>query len=113
MNRHNIIPDEKSEAVARALQAAFGTTEIENIRQMTKGQTSALVLRVDGKGSAYLMRIIMRKNAMLSPARHFDCMHAAAEAGIAPRVWHTSMEDGISITDFVEEVPLPASEALV
>jgi hypothetical protein len=39
-------------------------------------------------------------------------MHAAAEAGLAPRVWYTSAEDRISITDFVEAVPLPAADAL-
>ena len=37
----------------------------------------------------------------------------AAEAGVAPRVWHTNSEDKISIADFVEAEPLPVSEALV
>ncbi len=32
-------------------------------------------------------------------------MKMAAEAGLAPRVWYTSIEDQISITDFVEEAP--------
>ena len=32
---------------------------------------------------------------------------------MSPRVWYTNIEDGISITDFVETVPLPAAEALV
>jgi hypothetical protein len=40
-------------------------------------------------------------------------MKAAAEAGVAPRVWYTSVEDRVSIEDFVEAKPLPASEALV
>ena len=40
-------------------------------------------------------------------------MKAAAEAGVAPRVWHTNIEDKISVTDFVEAEPLPVSEALV
>jgi aminoglycoside phosphotransferase (APT) family kinase protein len=50
---------------------------------------------------------------MIGPARQFTCMKAAAEAGLAPRVRYTSEEDGISITDFVEEVRFPAPEALV
>ena len=40
-------------------------------------------------------------------------MKAAAEAGLAPRVWYASIEDKVSIEDFVEAEPLPISEALV
>jgi hypothetical protein len=40
-------------------------------------------------------------------------MKAAAEAGVAPRVWYTNIEHKISITDFVEAKPLPVSDALV
>src|SRR5262249_54071631 len=34
------------------------------------------------------------------------------EAGLAPYVWYTSIEDGVSITDFLEQMPFPISEAL-
>jgi len=47
------------------------------------------------------------------PTRHFACMKSAAEAGLAPHVWYTSIEDKISITDFVQAVPFPVSDALV
>ena len=40
-------------------------------------------------------------------------MSAAAEAGLAPRVRYSNAEDGISITDFVEAVPFPETQALV
>ena len=106
-----MIPQEKSAAVARGLREAFGVTEIDDIRVMTKGHTSAVVLRIVLQGSAYLLRIIMRPNVVISPERLVTCMTAAAEAGLAPRVWYVSVEDGISITDFVEEVAFPASEA--
>ena len=56
------------------------------------------------------MKIITRAE---DPTRHYTCMRAAAEAGVAPRVWYTNIEDQISITDFVEAEPLPVSEALV
>lgn len=39
--------------------------------------------------------------------------HAAAEAGIAQRVWYANIEDGIVITDFIEAVPLSINEALI
>ncbi|SPE39330.1 Aminoglycoside phosphotransferase (fragment) [Candidatus Sulfopaludibacter sp. SbA3] len=47
------------------------------------------------------------------PTRHYTCMRAAAEAGVAPRVWYTNIEDKISITDFVGPEPLQISDALV
>jgi hypothetical protein len=47
------------------------------------------------------------------PVRQFTCMRAAAEASLAPSVRYTSTEDGISITDFVEAMPFPATQALV
>src|SRR5690242_11638378 len=45
-------------------------------------------------------------------ARHFSCMQAAADAGLAPRILYASAEDRTSITDFVEAVPFPATDAL-
>ncbi len=108
-----MIPQEKSAAVIRGLREAFGVAEFEDIRKITKGHTSALVFRIVVQGRPYLLRIIMRTNSMIGPTRQFTCMKAAAEAGLAPRVWYTSTEDQISITDFVEEVPFPAIQALI
>jgi aminoglycoside phosphotransferase (APT) family kinase protein len=107
----NMIPQEKSAAVTRGLREVFGVSEFEDIRMMTKGRTSALVFRIVVRGKPYLLRIIMREDS--TTARHFACMRAAAEAGLAPRVWYSSMEDRISITDFVEAVPFQEAEALV
>jgi hypothetical protein len=108
-----MIPESKNAAVARGLQEAFGVTEFEDIRMLTAGLSSALVFRVVVRGCAYLLRIITRTDAMSEPTRQFGCMKSAAEAGLAPRVWYTSVEDRVSITDFVEARPLPTTEALV
>ena len=113
MPEQETIPQEKSAAVTRGLREAFGITEFEDIRMMTKGQTSAPVFRVVVRGSAFLLKIINNTNAIIGPERQFGCMRAAAEAGLAPRVLYTSVEDRISITDFVEERPFPAADALV
>lgn len=113
LGENSMIPQEMTAAVARGLREAFGVTECEDIRRITKGRTSALVFRIIVRGSPYLLRIITFRNSMLGPGRHFTCMRGAAEAGLAPRVWYTSLEDQISITDFVEEAPFPAAKALV
>jgi aminoglycoside phosphotransferase (APT) family kinase protein len=112
-----MIPEAKKDAVARALRAAFGVTEFEDIRMLTAGLSSALVCRMVVRGCPYLLRVIMDTGAAAGPGRgdqtrHFANMKLGAEAGIAPRVWYTSAEDRVSITDFVEARPFPRAEAL-
>lgn len=107
-----MIPQEKSAAVARGLGDAFGVSAFEDIRRITKGHNFALIFRIVVQGRPYLLRIMMRKT-MLGPEREFTCMKAAAQAGLAPHVWYTSVEDQISISDFIPEVPFPPTEALV
>jgi hypothetical protein len=108
-----MIPEAKNTAVAQALQKAFGVTELEDILTLTAGLTSALIYRIVIRGCPYLLRIITRTDAMNDPTRQFACMKSAADAGLAPRVWYTSIEDRISITDFVEVRSFSAEEAVV
>ncbi len=107
-----MIPEAKTAVVGRALQEAFGVNEFEDIRMLTAGLSTALVFRIVVRGCPYLLRIITRTDAMNDPTRQFACMKSAAAAGLAPRVWYTSTEDRISITDFVEARPFPKTEAL-
>jgi aminoglycoside phosphotransferase (APT) family kinase protein len=108
-----MIPEGKNAGVALALQEAFGVTEFEDIRRMTKGLGSDLVFRIVVRGSPFLLRIVTRIDEISDPRRQFACMKAAAEAGLTPRVRYINTEDGISINDFVEAVPFPATQALV
>jgi hypothetical protein len=108
-----MIPSEKNAAVKRGLSEAFGVTEVEDTQRMTRGLSSDLVFRIVVKGAPYLLRVMTRIDERKDPVRIFACMKAAAEAGLAPRLWHTNMEDGISIMDFVEAAPFPVQEALV
>jgi aminoglycoside phosphotransferase (APT) family kinase protein len=112
-----VIPEEKNAAVACALREAFGVTEFENIRMLTAGLSSALVFRIEVRGCPYLLRLMMGSAAVAGPGqgdptRQFACMRSGAEAGIAPRVWYTSVEDRISITDFVEARAFSRAEAM-
>src|SRR5215471_13758324 len=104
-----MIPQEESAAVTLGLNQTFGVSEPEDIRDLTERPGSNRAFRIVVGGSAYLLRINTRAGDM---ARHFSCMQAAAEAGLAPRVRYASVEDRISITDFVEAVPFPATDAL-
>ncbi len=107
-----MIPEAKNAGVTRALREAFDVSEFEDIRILTTGLSSALVFRIVVRGTPYLLRIITRSDAMSDPTRQFACMKSAAAAGLAPRVWYTSTEDRISITDFVDAQPFPMREAL-
>jgi aminoglycoside phosphotransferase (APT) family kinase protein len=106
-----MIPQDKSAAVSRGLQEAFGTTTIDEISRMTRGLSSDLVFRIAVKGSPYLLRIMTRISEQMDPHRIYACMIAASDAGLTPHVHYASTDDGVSITDFVEASPLPLSEA--
>ena len=108
-----MIPQEKSAAVFRGLRDAFGATGIEDIRQLSRGLSSDLVFRIVVQEFPVLLKIVTRISEINDPVRVFTCMKAAAEAGVAPRVWYANAEDGVSIIDFVEDVPFPATVALV
>lgn len=105
-----MIPQEKMAAVIRGLRETFGVNEFEDIQMLSGGPRSDLIFRIVVKGSHYLLRIIRRVS---DPACHFISMQTAAEAGLAPHVRFTSIEDGICITDFVKAVSFPRREAFV
>jgi len=108
-----MIPQEKNDAVLRGLSEAFGTTTIDDICRITKGLSSDLVFRIVVTGTPFLLKIMTRRDKQNDPLRIFACMKAAAEAGLAPRVLYSNVEDGISIIDYVEEVHLPPAQALL
>jgi aminoglycoside phosphotransferase (APT) family kinase protein len=101
-----MIPEAKQPAVTRALRASFGTDNIDDIRPLTGGLSTALVFRIVVRKTPYLLRLIM-PGALGDPVREFACMQAAAEAGVAPRIWYANTTDNILITDFVEARPFP------
>ena len=112
-----MIPEAKRDAVTRALGEAFGVSEFEDIQMLTAGLSPAHVFRIVVRGRPYLLRVVMDTGASAGPGRgdqthHFACMKLGAEAGIAPRVWYTSTEDRVSITDFVQAQPFSRIDAL-
>ena len=104
-----MIPQGKSEAVTRGMREAFGVNAFEDIRELSGGPGINPVFRIVVQGSPFLLRFNMRAGDV---ARHFTCMKAAAEAGLAPRVWYTSVEDRLSITDFIQAARFPVEGAL-
>jgi len=101
-----MIPEAIQPAVTRALRAAFGVNEYEDIRFLTGGLSSALAFKIIVKNNPYLLKI-MRKEVISDPTHEFACQQAAAEASIAPRIWYANVEDRLLISDFVEARPFP------
>jgi len=104
-----MIPQDKNTAITRGLSEAFGVSECEDIREVTGGPGANPVFRIVVRRSAFLLRINLRAGDLV---RHYACMKAAAEAGVAPRVWYTNVEDRISITDFVNAAHFGPADAL-
>jgi hypothetical protein len=106
-----MIPQEKSASVEKGLREAFGVTAFDAIHPMDAGLGSDLLLRMVVGGVSYSLRIMTRIDEINDPRRRFTCMTMAADVEIAPRVRYVDMEQGVCITDFVEEVPLPIDQA--
>jgi hypothetical protein len=106
-----MIPEEKQAAVRRALQSTFGVRGLHLAERLTRGLSSAQIFRISVRGQDYLLRIVLRNDAIADPARQFRCMRVAAEAGIAPRVLYASVEDRVLISEFVVEHPFPTNMA--
>jgi hypothetical protein len=53
-----MIPENKQSAVKKALQAAFGINEFEDIQQLMKGRSSALIFKIIVHREPYLLRVM-------------------------------------------------------
>jgi hypothetical protein len=93
----------QEQLVERALRAAFGTATYDDATPVAGGMSSALILRMVVAGRAYLVRVGGSPHA--DAAREMASVRAAAEAGLAPKVWYASVEDRTMITDFIERQP--------
>jgi aminoglycoside phosphotransferase (APT) family kinase protein len=100
------IPAPKRPAVDKALIAAFGTHQLDNIVPLSGGLSDALVFRIRVGGIAYLLRIEGSRDTFRDPARWYGCMRTAAEAFLAPRVRYACAQDGVAIMDFIPEQSL-------
>lgn len=101
-----LIPEAKLEAVKKTLQKAFNITTVESIILLTGGYSGSLVYKIKVSDKPYVLRLVRQIDAFNDPVRQYTCMNIAAEAGIAPHVYYSHPEDAVSITDFIETIPL-------
>lgn len=105
MTAYAPIPEDRRDAVARALTAAFGTSELDGAVRLTGGLSGAGVFRVRVGGVAYLLRLEGARDVFRDPHRWYVCLRIAAEACLSPRVWFADPDSGVAVLDFVVEQP--------
>src|SRR5579871_1894283 len=108
---NTLIPADKHDAVRKALQTAFNTTTVDAISLLSGGLSSARVYKITVADKPYVLRVILTVQAFNDPKRQYLCMDRASDARIAPRVYYSSVEDALAITDFIDAQPIPPGEA--
>ena len=105
------IPQERREAVLRAVEVAFPGAAIDKVEAVTGGASGALIFRVTVRDGDYLLRLETGRDDFRDPERQYACLRIAAEAGVAPKLFYADARDGVAITDFVRAAPGDADEA--
>ncbi|HJU17772.1 MAG TPA: phosphotransferase [Stellaceae bacterium] len=95
------------EAVRSALNGAFGSAEIDAITLVGGGASGAFPFRVEIGGRRYLVRVEGAASPLRNP-HQYESMRIAAEAGIAPRLYHFDAVARVAVMDFIEQRPLSA-----
>jgi Phosphotransferase enzyme family len=95
------------ETVRSALNAAFDFTQINAITPVTGGASGAFPFRVEIGDRRYLVRVEGSASPLRNP-HQYNSMRIAADAGIAPRIYHIDETARVAVMDFIEEQPLSA-----
>ncbi|ADG10729.1 aminoglycoside phosphotransferase [Caulobacter segnis] len=88
--------------VRKALRGAFATEALDGWTPLSGGLSGARLWRIRVGGIAYLLRVETGRDALRDPRRAYRCQALAAQACLAPRVRYADPDDGVMITDFVE-----------
>ena len=107
MMMHSLIAEERGDAVAEAMRAAFGAgATIDELEALKGGMSGAAVLRLRTGGRDHLLRLERPDRQPVEVARHLSCLGVAAQAGVAPAVRYADAASGVAITAFIEAQPL-------
>lgn len=103
----SMIPAEKLKAVEKALINTFGDLDLTDVVSIKGGLSGSLVYKIAMDSQSYVLKIDMDLNPV-SGGDSFNCLETAAQAGVAPKVYYLNKSEGISITAFINHVPLRA-----
>ena len=106
MQKFELIPEARRDAVRAALQTTFGAGAVSDFQPIRGGVSGALICRFDVHERNYVLRIEPERVALHDRERGFACMAAAAVVGAAPAVHYHDPATGVAIMDFVTGRPL-------
>ena len=92
------LPDERRDAVRRALASAFPGTTLQAIAPMAPGASGATVYLLTIGGADWVLRLDGPPDAHRDSPRQYACMAMAQAACVAPMLIHASVADRLSIT---------------
>lgn len=95
------LPATHRETVAAALAACFATAPIDAVIPMAVGASAGVILRLEVRGSSYLLRVEGPRSPLRYPDQYV-ALRLAAEHGLAPKVHHVDEPAGVVVTDFIE-----------
>ncbi|MBL6854551.1 MAG: hypothetical protein ISQ86_14280, partial [Alphaproteobacteria bacterium] len=99
------VPAARREAVAAALRGTFGSRTVDAVTPLSGGASGAMVFRVDGGGTPYMLRAEGTPSPLRNPHQYLS-MQIASDAGIAPKLLYLDDAAGVVVTDFVVQRPL-------
>ncbi|MBB6498816.1 phosphotransferase [Pedobacter cryoconitis] len=100
----SLIPEEKLTLVEQALLQAFNTATVSDIIQLTGGLSSSLVYKIIVNDRPYVLKLDKEINPY--SAMEPTCAELAARAGVSPPIYYLNHAEGISVTGFVNPIPL-------
>jgi aminoglycoside phosphotransferase (APT) family kinase protein len=106
-DRLRALPVEFCETVRSALKAAFGPVGVDGVTPITGGASDAFPFRAEIGGRSYLVRVEGAASPLRNP-HQYDSMRIAAQAGIAPKIYHIDESARVAVVDFIEERSLSA-----
>jgi aminoglycoside phosphotransferase (APT) family kinase protein len=101
------LAEPQRDAAHAALRSVLGSTPIDDMAAVSGGATAASILRIDAGGRSYLLRIEGPASPLRNP-HQYGSMRIAADAGIAPRLYHADEASRVAVIDFIVRRPLDA-----
>lgn len=102
------LPQTTRAKAEQAFAEAFPAADLQSLVPLHGGLSGALVYKLLVNERPVVLRIIDGRDPFNNPGRQFTCMQLAAKNSVAPQVHYTSVELGVSITDYVEHQPAMA-----
>ncbi|GAA3928417.1 phosphotransferase [Chitinophaga oryziterrae] len=99
----SLIPTSRIAAVEMALLQAFGTSAVTDISLLAGGLSASSVYKIVVHNKPYVLKLNAHATATLPKP-----LVLAAAAGIAPPLHYQDIENGISISGFIDSKPIRA-----